>query len=532
MSRKPLVICAFKGVREVTELNLKVHDQANTVKTKEDVRFKYMFEGYASEHNQKCMTKVIAIKMSPDNFGHMVQDEDSAAVGYEAEVYKLVTQLADDGASPNFVRFVSSGQCTFDQIIKELQKLSKSPRSKESKTTLNIMSYFLSNGRDRAKLMGLAPFVAMKFLIPIAPVAQRMEMAQVLTTLVPKHFQGCLANLVKSMPPVALKGVLFQMLHTLWVCFENEIVHNDCHAGNWLVGRLDDTNERLAYRMDKDTVAVMPDNTVLYLYDWDRAYVKRLGPNPLLAEQEDYLCRKYGQCNALSNTHDVVMGLCEALHLLRMCDEKRLNFNFPVDRQFVKDALPMARICGSKDKHPCLLSHKELSKIHHMTVQELMWHPYFDSLRQPAKSLPADQKIWGNTVPNSHKTSIPVQSTERGVKRTRFTPTMPVQVADLGLPPMQELFAMSPIVEAMPSAIMPFPTMPIFEMPNLASEEELLESPAMQHGAPVEVIDISSTEKSAGRPLGGTVDLTGDSSPLPIHKRMRRMTGTVDLTRD
>jgi hypothetical protein len=116
-----------------------------------------------------------------------------------------------------------------------------------------------------------------------------------------------------------LVHILFQLAFTAYAMYLSKMVHNDLHVGNVWVKKQPDAKQTYVVN---DDVYSFRTPTFVMLYDFDRAYVKRLGANPLIANSP-HLCEENSQCNSM------VMGL----DLLKVhCYMRKMLENTPFER--------------------------------------------------------------------------------------------------------------------------------------------------------------------------------------------------------
>lgn len=372
-----------------------------------DARFKLLLRGITPR--QECYTKALAER--PNEQG---EDGEADAIDYEAKIYAQLNSLVRRGVCPNLVQMVTHGVCTGAAFVERVVARSHAASSDAIySASIGQMDAYLRRlvraGRAHRKEpnppVNLDPIAAAKWLF------EPDDVVHAITTLVPVGFKSTLFQAVDEMPEVTLRSVLFQMLYTLYACNQAGIVHNDNHLGNWLVGELPAGHSHLTYALNDNTVVVLPNQTIIYLYDWDRGFSTSLGDNPLLATHPWY-CKDIGQCNRLSPQHDNIVATC-SVAMRRGLESKCKGSNTPnmsdMDAKFVEDSVPINTVCV-KDltDYPCMLSAEELSKLDGYTAGRLLWHPYFDVLRKPMAQ--ATGRVWGlgNSIPNLYAASLPV----------------------------------------------------------------------------------------------------------------------------
>lgn len=110
-----------------------------------------------------------------------------------------------------------------------------------------------------------------------------------------------------------MQHIIFQMFYTLHACHARGLMHNDDHALNWLVGTLElhpgpASPDAVAYYvLDEHTAFQVNVGAMVFLFDWDNAYMSSLGNNPFLTEG---MCATTGECNAVRPERDTYYTLC------------------------------------------------------------------------------------------------------------------------------------------------------------------------------------------------------------------------------
>lgn len=129
-----------------------------------------------------------------------------------------------------------------------------------------------------------------------------------LVTVVPPDFVGTVWDVFSEL--VNDWRVPFQMAYTLTACQMAGLSHNDNHLSNWLVSRRKGSDGEAkddVYYAVSETAFVPVSDLRIWLFDWDLAYARQLGPNPGLG---DNLCSEYGMCNDVNSLHDLALMAC------------------------------------------------------------------------------------------------------------------------------------------------------------------------------------------------------------------------------
>lgn len=410
--------CGFQGVASLQsgmpKTFLPVLETARLLSQKTP-RFKLLFFGETTE-GKKCVTKAMQQKGAHDI------DVETAALDYEAGIYRELSALITNSVCPNLVQMISFGVCERSSFLKDVQTLTSATAMSDVSTRQSLTNYETQLRRTRPEKDEPTPPSDLNPKILADWAFSTGNRVHALTTMEPPGFKGLsLHAYIRGVKGNAtMPSVLFQMLYTLWSCYKAGIVHNDCHLGNWLVGT-SPTGEPLTYELDDSTVAVMPNTVTVYLYDWDRGYSKNLGPNPILVA-DPYFCKEFGQCNELRPQHDNVLASCGVAMqrgLKGVCTPSLLNkLNF--NREFMDASIPVTTVCKNDTKNPnygCFLSAQQVLGLKGYTAGKLLWHPYFDVLRKPKSQ--ASGKIWG--VGNRLQKETQTTQQQPQQQPTRFT---------------------------------------------------------------------------------------------------------------
>jgi hypothetical protein len=98
--------------------------------------------------------------------------------------------------------------------------------------------------------------------------------------------------------------IYFQICIACYALSLTKTNHNDLHTGNVFVTKLASPDTIDIYINDKKYSFVT--SYIVTLYDFDRAFVKRFGPNQML---QDYICEA-GQCNKFNEKLDIFKVSC------------------------------------------------------------------------------------------------------------------------------------------------------------------------------------------------------------------------------
>ncbi|MBS0627419.1 MAG: hypothetical protein JSS09_04335, partial [Verrucomicrobia bacterium] len=171
----------------------------------------------------------VSIKMFRDvSNEHDLDFYPTQGLRYEAEVYKQIYEdIIVKNRSPNFVSFIAFGCCKL-----------------EGKCML--ITERVGNGA----WFGLNKLFPVQTLFQLFPRLNDLNRAQ----------------------------VLFQIIYSIGVLNKLKIVHNDLHTVNILVVDFGDYRIPLSFTVNGKRY-VMKTRYVPYIFDWDRGYSEKLGPN-------------------------------------------------------------------------------------------------------------------------------------------------------------------------------------------------------------------------------------------------------------
>jgi len=126
-----------------------------------------------------------------------------------------------------------------------------------------------------------------------------------------KGLQGMQAHGVPKYSQMLLH-ILFQLAVSSYAMHLSKMMHNDLHIGNvWVTNQ---ARERFTYAINGDIYSFKT-RIFTMLYDFDRSYVQRLGPNPFI-ESNPYLCEEASSCNSLQMGLDLLKVHCYLRRML------------------------------------------------------------------------------------------------------------------------------------------------------------------------------------------------------------------------
>jgi hypothetical protein len=98
--------------------------------------------------------------------------------------------------------------------------------------------------------------------------------------------------------------ILFQLIYSIHVMGKFRLMHNDMHIANILVVEYP-VERKMSFTVANRTFLIRT-KYIPYIFDWDNAYVEKLGPNPNI-----YNDSKYGVSNKFSDKSDLFMLFCK-----------------------------------------------------------------------------------------------------------------------------------------------------------------------------------------------------------------------------
>jgi hypothetical protein len=224
---------------------------------------------------------------------------------YETNIYKnVVTPLVEYGICPNFIRFLGSGTiCSYDDLYRMLlnnyskgsKKVSPNIIQKKLKRGINnnILNYEYTNvSLDDSR----------KYSTKNNYDINELQFDIILTeTYDSKSFHEILKS--PDIHERNINNILFQIFAACYTMSLTKMVHNDLHSGNIMVRNL--IKPKTLFYIINNKKYVLKVKYFVYIYDFDRAYAKRLGDNENL-EMYDV----FSQNNELINNKDVLKLLC------------------------------------------------------------------------------------------------------------------------------------------------------------------------------------------------------------------------------
>jgi len=277
-------------------------------------------------------------KLNPD-YEYLNQLE---GLSYERDVYSdVIYPLIQNNVCSNFVKYLSSGCCTYDNL---LNLLNSNGRNNEKKLLRNI-SYMYENGTDR-------PSITSNLLgRPLSPsfceLAKNLDYWILCTKNMtkPKFLYNLLND--RSLTTQSLLELMFQIAISCHVMSLSHTTHNDLHYKNIFVETSSSANtyKYIIGENENDfDEYIITSKYNTYIYDFDRAYVENIGENPLL---EGWACDDYYQCNKYIDNKDIVFILSQIYEESMNNDIKNfiieiVKKNDTITNRIIKEKLNMA----------------------------------------------------------------------------------------------------------------------------------------------------------------------------------------------
>jgi hypothetical protein len=216
---------------------------------------------------------------------------------YEIKVYNIIkNKLMDTNICDNFVRFYSAGLgCDYTAL-----ELCLEPRYR--KNIQRNVQYMASMVQGRPSIT--ADGYEIKNIVD----ATKLQYKFALNQPIPNGTLT-LSDFMKTIKTISVfKEIWFQLVYACFAMFLEGIAHNDLHSGNvYIVKR--DTPITVRYSFENDQGETI-DNTFksnfkVMIYDFDRAYSRELGDNPLISGQSGSTDCYFDACNDVVELKDL-----------------------------------------------------------------------------------------------------------------------------------------------------------------------------------------------------------------------------------
>ena len=306
----------------------------------DDVRY-----GQEKIPNKLILKLYIDISSEILKFGNL-ESKDREELRYESDIYNYVIGLfTRENINPYFVRYYGASQnCTFDQLVESvtagksivLGEMTKLEISKEQfiENLIRNTAYMVFNLRGRPSISTISASSDNT----IGGISKK-EIVDVLKDSILKNDEVKYGMIIteKSNGEVFDNWInrqivngkisddgwksIVQVVSALTALETLEVAHNDLHYGNIFVEELDgEVLEQFKYTYnDKELGFGIRSNFRCAIYDWDRGYMKKLGDNYYLDDNE--LCKWYSQCNEYVAQREVTK------FLIYMLQDNKLDFD-------------------------------------------------------------------------------------------------------------------------------------------------------------------------------------------------------------
>ena len=250
---------------------------------------------------------------------------DFSGLNYEVKVYRdIVKPLIETNICPNFIKFLGSGKnCSFHNVATMISgplndaKIVKAFHG----NTIRILK-----GEKRKSVNEVYDISELKKFVEITSHVDVVKYFtyNILANEVIKPGTVTMSRFLynKNTDKTVVSTVLFQALAACYAMSCSKMVHNDLHLGNIYVEPLE-TTTRLNYIYGGD-LYTFETNYIVKVFDFDRAYVKRFGENPLLDVDTSNLCEHSSQCNKYIENLDALKLMSGVYRQLKQKDADKL----------------------------------------------------------------------------------------------------------------------------------------------------------------------------------------------------------------
>lgn len=228
---------------------------------------------------------------------------DMAGLDYEARVYHYVTENLLPEA-PFFIPFISFGVCTLPKMQQQFGK-------EVGDQVVDLQGMVKSNAKRkilapqieeiRSTTTGIERSRALRALRAQPVPMTEGCISDSIHILITKRGGSSFSGWIRTTPAEEdLRQVLLMILLALRIMHAHQVTHNDLHMANVLVAVDQPPIQLGGFSF---TTSYRP-----LLFDWDRAYVEQLGPNPFLTPE---LCGRTGACNKDNTSRDLYTFFCK-----------------------------------------------------------------------------------------------------------------------------------------------------------------------------------------------------------------------------
>ena len=223
---------------------------------------------------------------------------------YETMVYRdIITPLVDLNICPNFIRYIASGNaCHYNDLLRAYKSSYKKSADKikmrlNKIINNNLLNYETSNiiisdetRKYKPNKGDIKDFDKFEFDI-----------------ILTETFDNTMSfhDLLQSdyVQEINIFNILFQIFAACYSMSLSKMVHNDLHTGNIMIRTL--KKPKIITYIIKKVKYVLKIKYLVHIYDFDRAYVKRLGDNHSLDMYD-----VFSQNNEFYDNKDILKLLC------------------------------------------------------------------------------------------------------------------------------------------------------------------------------------------------------------------------------
>jgi hypothetical protein len=260
---------------------------------------------------------------------------DVKGLNYELHIYKdVIADIIDYKICSNFVKYLSSGiNCSYQDLLSllkdHLKNYDKNLTLAECKNSLNRNIEYLYMYK-RSNRPSIQDIDYIRYNPPNRNLRYNMIMNETSNGI---KFSDWLEEYkIVSNFETELWNILLQIAVACYSMALSKMVHNDLHSGNIFIEKYD-SDKTVTYYVNNFPIVIKTRFKAL-IYDFDRAYCKSLGDNPILIP---FYCTEASQCNRFIENKDIVKILCYVvssinntrvkLQLLKLLTKDQNNIN-------------------------------------------------------------------------------------------------------------------------------------------------------------------------------------------------------------
>ena len=260
-------------------------------------------------YGQEKIPNKLILKLYIDISSKILKENIREELVYESNIYNYVIGLfTRENINPYFVRYYGASQnCTFDQLVDSVTEgkstvLGEMTKPEFIENLLRNTVYMIFNYKNRPSITDITTSnKKVKEIVDAYKneLKKKVNYGMIITeksngVVFSKWINTQIVN--GKITDDGWKSIV-QVVSALTALETLEVAHNDLHHGNIFVEELDgDVLEQFKYTYnDKELGFGIRSNFRCAIYDWDRGYMKKLGDNPYLDDNE--ICKGYSQCN-------------------------------------------------------------------------------------------------------------------------------------------------------------------------------------------------------------------------------------------